>query len=112
MMYYIGIDLGGINIAVGIVDENCKIICKGSVPTGRLRPFEEIMKDMADLCKKLIAEGKQPQVVLGFNTESEIFLAEEFMALGADVYIATADGSVGTRGFVTDVLQALDYTYF
>ena len=67
---------------------------------------------MFNLCKKLIAEGKQPQVVLGFNTESEVFLAEEFMALGADVYIATADGSVGTKGFVTDVLQALDYTYF
>ena len=65
-----------------------------------------------NLCKKLIAEGKQPQVVLGFNTASEIFLAEEFMALGADVYIATADGSVGTKGFVTDVIQALEYTYF
>jgi dihydroorotate dehydrogenase electron transfer subunit len=67
---------------------------------------------MYNLCRKLIAEGKQPQVVLGFNTESEIFLAEEFMALGADVYIATADGSVGTKGFVTDVIQALNYTYF
>ena len=67
---------------------------------------------MFNLCKKLIAEGKQPQVVLGFNTASEIFLAEEFMALGADVYIATADGSVGTKGFVTDVLQALTYSYF
>ena len=67
---------------------------------------------MYNLCKTLIAEGKQPQVVLGFNTENEIFLSEEFMALGADVYIATADGSVGTKGFVTDVLQALTYTYF
>ena len=67
---------------------------------------------MFNLCKKLIAEGKQPQVVLGFNTASEIFLAEEFMALGADVYIATADGSGGTKGFVTDVIQALEYTYF
>lgn len=56
-MYYIGIDLGGINIAAGIVDENCKIISKGSVPTGRTRPFGEIMKDMADLCKKLIADA-------------------------------------------------------
>ena len=67
---------------------------------------------MYNLCKKLIAESKQPQVVLGFNTESEIFLAEVFMALGADVYIATADGSVGTKGFVTDVIQALTYSYF
>ncbi len=56
-MYYIGIDLGGINIAAGIVDEDCKIICKGSVPTGRTRPFGEIMKDMADLCKKLMKDA-------------------------------------------------------
>ena len=57
MKYSIGVDLGGINIAAGIVDENGNIICKGSVPTGRLRPFEEIIKDMADLCKKLVADA-------------------------------------------------------
>ena len=67
---------------------------------------------MFNLCKKLIAEGKKPQVVLGFNTAGEIFLADEFRALGAEVYIATADGTVGTRGFVTDVLKTLTYTYF
>ena len=60
---------------------------------------------MYNLCKKLIAEGKEPQVVLGFNTASEIFLADEFRALGAKVYVATADGSVGTKGFVTDVIK-------
>ena len=67
---------------------------------------------MYNLCKKLIAQGKHPQVVLGFNVASEIFLAEEFKALGAEVYIATADGSVGTKGFVTDVIKNLSYTYF
>ena len=67
---------------------------------------------MFNLCKKLIAEGKKPQVVLGFNAASEIFLAEQFKALGAEVYIATADGSVGTKGFVTDVIKNLEYTYF
>ena len=67
---------------------------------------------MYNLCKKLIAEGKQAQVVLGFNTSAEIFLAEEFKALGAQVYVATADGSVGTKGFVTDVIKTLSYTYF
>ena len=67
---------------------------------------------MYNLCKKLIAEGKQPQVVLGFNTAGEIFLADEFRALGAEVHIATADGTVGTPGFVTDVLKTLSYTYF
>ena len=67
---------------------------------------------MFNLCKKLITEGKHPQVVLGFNTGSEVFLAEDFNALGADVYVATADGSVGTKGFVTDVIKNLTYTYF
>ncbi|MCI6434215.1 MAG: dihydroorotate dehydrogenase electron transfer subunit [Clostridiales bacterium] len=64
------------------------------------------------LCKKLIAEGKKPRVILGFNQESEIFLKQEFEALGVPTYIATADGSCGTRGFVTDVLKNLDYSYF
>lgn len=52
------------------------------------------------------------QVILGFNTAEEVFYKEEFEALGAEVYITTADGSVGTKGFVTDVLKTLDYTYF
>ena len=67
---------------------------------------------MFNLCKKLLAEGKHPQVVLGFNTAAEIFLAEEFRALGVQVHIATADGSVGTKGFVTDVIKNLAYSYF
>ena len=67
---------------------------------------------MFNLCKKLLAEGKHPQVVLGFNAASEIFLAEEFRNLGVEVHVATADGSVGTKGFVTDVLKTLSYTYF
>lgn len=64
------------------------------------------------LCKKLLREGKQPTVLLGFNKASEIFLQEEFKALGVPVHIATADGSFGTKGFVTDVLKNLSYSYF
>lgn len=64
------------------------------------------------LCKTLLGQGKRPRVVLGFNKESEIFLADEFRALGVEVFIATADGSVGTKGFVTDVLKALPSSYF
>ncbi|MBQ9940497.1 MAG: ROK family protein [Clostridia bacterium] len=52
-MYTIGIDLGGTNIAVGIVSEN-KIIRKLSTPTLANRKPEEIVKDMADLCYKLL----------------------------------------------------------
>ena len=64
------------------------------------------------LCKKLIAEGKKPQVILGFNTAEEVFLAEEFEALGAAVTVATADGSRGVKGFVTDAMKELEYDYF
>ena len=65
------------------------------------------------LCKKLIAEGKKPTVILGFNTAEEVFCKEDFEALGAKVLVATADGSIGTKGFVTDAMRELDtYTYF
>ncbi|MBR5262532.1 MAG: dihydroorotate dehydrogenase electron transfer subunit [Clostridia bacterium] len=67
---------------------------------------------MYNLCKKLIAEGKKATVILGFNTKEEIFFEDEFRALGADVYITTVDGSYGTKGFVTDVMKNLTYTYF
>lgn len=67
---------------------------------------------MYGLCKKLISEGKQVSVILGFNKESEIFYKEEFESLGAKVYIATADGSVGTKGFVTDIMKDLEYSFF
>ncbi len=56
-MYYLGIDLGGTNIAAGIVSEDYKIIKKGSVPTVANREPESIVDDMASLCKQLIAEA-------------------------------------------------------
>ena len=64
------------------------------------------------LCKKLIDEGKTPTVVLGFNKKDEIFLEDDFRALGAKVVVATADGSYGVSGFVTDAIKDLSYTYF
>ncbi len=68
---------------------------------------------MYALCKALMASGgKKVQVILGFNTKDEIFYQEKFEALGAEVHVATADGSVGEKGFVTDVLAKLEYTYF
>ncbi len=63
------------------------------------------------LCKRLIAEGKKPVVCLGFNGKDEVFFEAEFKALGARVLVATADGSYGCRGFVTDILPET-YTYF
>lgn len=64
------------------------------------------------LCKKLVSEGKKATVILGFNSEKVVFGVDEFKATGAEVYVTTVDGSVGTKGFVTDVLKNLDYTYF
>ena len=64
------------------------------------------------LCKKLVAEGKKPTVILGFNSAPDVFYEDEFKALGARVYVTTADGSYGTKGFVTDVMKDLEYTHF
>ena len=64
------------------------------------------------LCKELISEGKNVTVVLGFNSKDDVFYENEFRALGADVHIATADGTYGTKGFVTDVIKDLQYTFF
>ena len=63
------------------------------------------------LAKELIAQEKTVSVVLGFNTASEVFYADEFRALGCDVTVTTVDGSYGTKGFVTDALPE-NYTYF
>ena len=67
---------------------------------------------MYNLAKKLIAQGCEVKVILGFNTRSEIFCEEDFRALGCDVTVTTVDGSYGTRGFVTTALEEMDYTYF
>lgn len=64
------------------------------------------------LCKALLRQGKHPTVILGFNTKDEIFYEAEFRALGVPVHITTVDGSCGTKGFVTDVMKDLSYTYF
>lgn len=55
---YIGIDLGGTNIAAGLVDSNYKVVSQDSCPTGAERGYKEIVNDMADLCKKIIADAE------------------------------------------------------
>lgn len=64
-----------------------------------------------NLCRKLLKQGKTPTVVLGFNTESEVFMANEFEALGAKVVVTTVDGSMGVKGFVTTALPELSFDY-
>ena len=67
---------------------------------------------MYALAKKLIAEGRIVNVILGFNTKQEVFYEDEFRALGCDVTVTTADGSYGKQGFVTDALpEDSSYVY-
>ena len=63
-----------------------------------------------NLAKKLKDEGKTVAVILGFNTSDEVFLKEEFEKI-ATVYLTTADGSEGQKGFVTDAMDGIDYDY-
>jgi dihydroorotate dehydrogenase electron transfer subunit len=66
---------------------------------------------MYNVAKKLISQGKNVTVILGFNTKSEVFYENEFKNLGANVLVTTVDGSYQNKGFVTDVLPS-NYTYF
>lgn len=65
-----------------------------------------------NLCKKLVELGKEPTVILGFNSAQDVFYEEQFKALGAKVLVTTADGSHGIKGFVTDAMKDVEYTYF
>lgn len=65
------------------------------------------------LARRMIEYGTPPAaVVLGFRSGAESFYTDEFAALGCPVFISTEDGSLGTAGFVTDLIRDLpDCTY-
>lgn len=71
---------------------------------------------MYQLAKEHISLGITPKVILGFNKKDEVFYKEEFenlgLKIGESLFITTADGSLGIKGFVTDVMKGLDYDYF
>jgi len=64
------------------------------------------------LARLLREKGKKVTAILGFNTKAEIFYEDEFKALGCETLVATADGSYGVKGFVTDAMKDLSYDYF
>ncbi len=63
------------------------------------------------LCRELISLGKSVQVIAGWNSADEAFYTEEFRALGAALTVATADGTMGIKGFVTDAMKNMNYSY-
>lgn len=68
---------------------------------------------MYNLCKKLVEQGKNPVVVLGFGNVDDVFYEEKFKEMGVEIHISTVDGSYGVKGFVTDIVKDLkDYTYY
>ncbi len=67
---------------------------------------------MYQLCRELINLGKKPTVILGFGSANEVFYKEKFTNLGASVLVTTVDGTEGIKGFVTDAMCNVDYSYF
>ena len=67
MRYAIGVDLGGTNIAVGLVDENWNIVDKANLPTRAPRPAEEIVRDMASLSATLAERNRVLPVGIGIG---------------------------------------------
>ena len=63
------------------------------------------------LAEKLIEKGITPQVAMGFRSSDEVILTNKFADLGITPIIATEDGSLGAKGFITDSCKDLDYDY-
>ena len=87
-----------------------KVVGEGTALMAGLRPGARLY----NLAKRLLADGREVAVVLGFNTAAEVFYRDEFAQLGCRVVVATADGTEGVRGFVTDAIResGLAYDYF
>ncbi len=66
------------------------------------------------LAQRMLDAGMQPTIALGFRTAKDVYYLDEFVKLGCRLLIATEDGSMGTRGFVTDCIKAVpkcDYVF-
>ncbi len=77
-MYYLGIDLGGTNIAAGLVSADGKVMRKDSIPTRREADYRELVKDMAALMRKLLKDaGVREEEVKGVGIGSPGILDEK-----------------------------------
>ena len=64
------------------------------------------------LARQLREMGKEVKVILGFNTQDEVFYEDEFRTLGCDVTVTTVDGSHGVKGFVTNAVDGQQSYYY
>ena len=78
MKHYIGVDLGGTNIAAGVVTVEGALIHKDSVPTLSARGYESVISDMVALCRNVIIDsGVDPASVAGIGIGSPGLCNEE-----------------------------------
>lgn len=56
-MYRIGVDLGGTNIAVGVINDNYEIIARAGTKTNIPRPAAEIFADIVKCSKEAVAKA-------------------------------------------------------
>ena len=69
---------------------------------------------LSGLAQRMLEAGMQPTIALGFRTAKDVYYLDEFVKLGCRLLIATEDGSMGTKGFVTDCIKAVpecDYVF-
>ena len=64
-MLYIGVDIGGMSVKAGLVDEKGSIIVKDTAVTRAQAPAEEIVADIAALVRKVADEGGVALSALG-----------------------------------------------
>ena len=81
-MFRIGVDLGGTNIVVGVIDENCKIVAKAARKTNAPRAAEGIFDDMADAIREAMEQAKitkEDVVSVGVGTPGSVNKEEELI---------------------------------
>jgi len=59
------------------------------------------------LAQRMLEAGMKPTITLGFRTARDVYYLDEFVKLGCRLLVATEDGSIGTKGFVTDCIKAV-----
>ena len=106
-----GTDEGAVTIIYKVLGQGTEEMTKMPAGTQLDVPAKELIKEA-----KSRGMDREVTVILGFNSSEEIYYADEFEELGCRVAVATADGSEGVKGFVTDAFRVLapigNFTHF